>query len=414
MFFLRKLNSFHLWSFSFLWLSFLFLISLFADFIANDKPLYAQYKNKTYFPAFYDILYELGLYQWESDLINKDWKKLNLQASLWAPIPFSPEQLDMENSPASPPFSTLKIQEKKYYHYLGTDELGRDIASGLVYGTRYAIIISFSATFLATLFGVFMGAIAGFWGDYDFKLSRYSLLILFTIGFWAFFICFYVNSYALSDALSKSFYYFLWEFVKNFFLFVLIIFIFHKLFSFIKTRFSYWSHEVSIPLDILISRLIEIKLSIPILLLIIILTAIAKPSLLLLISIIAFGQWTTFARLIRAEILKIKNLDYVLAAKNQGFSQFQILIQQVIPNALPPIWVSISFAIATAILVESALSFLGLGVNYTSWGTLLKSGRNNLDAWWLIVFPGLMIFFTIFALNKLSEFLRKYFNPKKL
>ncbi len=414
MFFVKKLTFFNPLSFSFIWLCFLIFLTLFANFIANDKPLYAQYHKKSYYPAFYDILYNLKLYQWDNELINKDWKKLELENDIWAFIPFSAEQLDMENSPASPPFSVLKIKEKKFYHYLGTDELGRDIASGLIYGTRYAMIISFLATFLATIFGVLMGSIAGFWGDYDFKISRYSLFIFLTIGFWAFFMSFYARSYTLTDALSQNFYLFLWEILKSILLCFSIILLFWKLFSFLRNRFSFFAHQIAIPLDIIISRLIEIKLSIPVFLLVIIITAIAKPSLLLLVSIIAFGQWTIFARLIRAEILKIKNLDYVFSAKNQGFSSFNILIKHVIPNALPPIWVSISFAIAAAILIESALSFLGLGVNYISWGSLLKSGRSDLNAWWLIVFPGLMIFFTIFALNNLSDQLRKKLNPKNL
>jgi peptide/nickel transport system permease protein len=159
---------------------------------------------------------------------------------------------------------------------------------------------------------------------------------------------------------------------------------------------------------------IEIKLSIPMLLIIIILTAIAKPSIFLLIGIIAFGQWTLFARLIRAEILKIKNLEYISVTKIQGLPSLKILLRHVLPNAMPPIWVSISFAVASAILVESALSFLGISSSHVSWGSLLKSGRNDLNAWWLVLFPGSMIFFTIFALNQFNENLRKILNPKKL
>ncbi len=402
------------WNFYILWLLFLIFLTLFANFIANDKPLFARYKNQIYFPALYEILYQVGLYQWENDLMNKDWKMLPLESVLWALIPFSPEQLDMQNAPASPPLSVLKIKNQNFYHFLGTDELGRDIASGLVYGSRYAVLIGTTSTFLATLLGVFLGSIAGFWGDHDFKISRYSLLIFVLIGFWAFFIAFYARSYLLGQALSQNFYRFLWEGLSSIVLFGLIVYIFWRLFSFLKSFIPLLQKKISIPLDIMISRFIEIKLSIPMLLLIIILTAIAKPNLGLLVAIIAFIQWTLFARLIRAEILKIKYLDYKNVVKIQGLSDIQILIRHVIPNALPPIWVSISFAIAAAILMESTLSFLGLGMNYVSWGALLKSGRSDLNAWWLITFPGMMIFFTIFSLNKLSNSLRAYFNPKKL
>lgn len=414
MYFFKNIKLKRVVNFSILWIFFLIFLTFFANFIANDKPLYAKYNSQTYFPVIYDIFYQWGFYQWDSELINKDWKKLPLENTLWTMIPFSPEQLDMENSPASPPFSSLKVNNQTFYHYLGTDELGRDIASGLIYGTRYAMIISLLATLIATSLGILIGSIAGFWGDYDFQLSRYTIVILMTVGFWAFFINFYSRSYVLIDALSQNFYYFLWEFLISLLGFIFITGLVWRLFAFLKKKYSYLSQKLAIPLDLIILRLIEVKLSIPILLLIIILTSFAKPNLLLLIFIIAFSQWTVFARLIRAEILKIKNLDYISAVKVQGLSPLKILVYHVIPNAMPPIWVSISFAIASAILIESALSFLGLGVSHVSWGSLLKSGRNDLNAWWLMVFPGLMIFFTIFALNNFSEYLRRKLNPKKL
>ncbi len=410
--FIRRLRILRSWNYSIIWVFFLMGLTIFGNFIANEKPIYANYKNQTYYPVLYDILYQMGLYRWDSELINKDWKQLPLESSLWALIPFSPTQLDMQNAPAGPPFSVLEINGQKFYHYLGTDELGRDIASGLVYGARYAIIIGLASTFIATVFGILIGSIAGFWGDHDFRISIYSLFILLTVGFWAFFMSFYSRSYIFADALSQSFFLFLRELFTSLLIFVGTTYCIWKLFLGLKYKFAFFQKYFSIPLDILISRLIEIKLSIPMLLLVIILTSIAKPSLLLLISIIAFGQWTIFARLIRAEILKIKNLDYVAAAKIQGFSYPKILLYHVIPNAFPPIWVSISFAIATAILVESALSFLGLGSNHISWGSILKSGRNNLNAWWLVLFPGFMIFFTILSFNNISQLLQKKFNPK--
>jgi ABC-type microcin C transport system permease subunit YejE len=174
---LRKWKSLF-YSFSFTWIAFLLLISIFANFIANEKPLFAQYKQQTYFPVIYDILSDFGWYQWDSELANKDWKTLDLEASWWAPIPFSPEQLDLDNAPAKPPFAVLTVKNKKFYHYLGTDELGRDIASGLIYGARYAIIIGVSATFLAALFGILSGAIT----TLKFLVIRFSFCCLLDYG----------------------------------------------------------------------------------------------------------------------------------------------------------------------------------------------------------------------------------------
>ena len=118
-------------------------------------------------------------------------------------------------------------------------------------------------------------------------------------------------------------------------------------------------------------------------------------------------------RLTRAEFLKLKALDYVTAARACGASHLRIIFRHILPNALAPVLVPITFGIASAILVENALRFLGLGdVSGASWGTLLNEGRQNLSMWWLIVFPGTAIFLTVMAYNLIGEGLQEATDPR--
>ena len=169
-----------------------------------------------------------------------------------------------------------------------------------------------------------------------------------------------------------------------------------------------------IPSDMLLSRLIEIVVSLPLFILILAIAAISRPSLINLMIIIGFTNWTGIARLTRAEMLRIRHLEFIQSAEALGYSNFRIIFRHALPNAIAPALVSISFGIANAILIESALSFIGLGVppDITTWGSLLNAGRSNFNAWWLVVFPGLFIFITVTVYNLIGEGLRDALDPK--
>ena len=156
------------------------------------------------------------------------------------------------------------------------------------------------------------------------------------------------------------------------------------------------------------SRTIEVFISIPRLILIISFAAIARPSFMNIILIIGFTSWTEIARFIRAELLRIRNSEYVDTARAMGFSNFRIILKHALPNALAPATVAIVFGVASAILIESGLSFLGIGVplDAVTWGTLLFAGKENFEAWWLVIFPGLAIFITVTAFNLVGDGLR--------
>jgi peptide/nickel transport system permease protein len=131
--------------------------------------------------------------------------------------------------------------------------------------------------------------------------------------------------------------------------------------------------------------------------------------------IIGLIGWTSIARFIRAELLRIRNLSYIEAARAMGFSEFQILLKHAIPNALGPVLITLAFGIASAILLESTLSFLNIGVSDedVSWGKLLSYARQREEAWWLAVFPGLAIFITVTIFNLIGEGLSDAFENRE-
>jgi peptide/nickel transport system permease protein len=167
--------------------------------------------------------------------------------------------------------------------------------------------------------------------------------------------------------------------------------------------------------DHLISRIIEILLTIPTFFLIISIIAFLPPSIYNIMAVIGLTGWTGVARFVRAEFLKLKGLDFILASRALGASHARIIFLHMLPNAMAPVLVSAVFGIAGAILTESSLSFLGFGVPppTPSWGDILSQSREYIEfAWWLTTFPGTAIFLSITAYNLVGEGLRDAMDPK--
>lgn len=167
--------------------------------------------------------------------------------------------------------------------------------------------------------------------------------------------------------------------------------------------------------DDVIMRIIEIVICFPTFFLIITIIAIVPPSIFWVMAAIALVQWTTVARLVRAEFLRLRKNDFVMSARALGASRPRIIFRHILPNALSPVLVSATFGIAGAILTESALSFLGLGVppDVATWGSMLKNGREGLpETWWLALIPGLAIFVTVTSYNLFGEALRDALDPR--
>ena len=301
----------------------LLIVAVFADFLANDKPHYMRYQGSDYFPIFRSYLVKLGVRQWPPELLNVDFKELDSQRSIFPPIPYRPNEIDLAVPFANP------SQE----HWLGTDKLGRDVMAGIIHGSRVSLSVGFVAVGISLVIGVILGALAGFFGSW---------------------------------------------------------------------------------VDLLISRLFELMLAIPTFFLLITIAAVLPPSIFLTMAIIGLTSWVGIARFTRNEFLKIRNLDYVTAAIALGVSSRRVMSRHILPNALAPVMVSVVLGIAAAILVESSLSFLGIGVpaDLVTWGSILNEARSNTFAWWLAVFPGLAIFITVLAYYLVGEGLRDALDPR--
>jgi peptide/nickel transport system permease protein len=168
-------------------------------------------------------------------------------------------------------------------------------------------------------------------------------------------------------------------------------------------------------IDIVISRLIEIVMCFPTFFLILAIIAFIEPSIYKIMIVIGITSWTGIARLVRGEFFKLRDQDFVTSARALGVSTPGIIFKHILPNALSPVLVSITFGIASSIMVESSLSFLGFGVQppTASWGQILSQSRDYMDiAWWLMAFPGFAIFLTITAFNLVGDGMRDAIDPR--
>lgn len=247
--------------------------------------------------------------------------------SLAAPLatPFSPDTIDAWHV-LLPPSAN---------HWFGTDELGRDVFTRVVYGARVSLKVGFVAVGIAVVIGTVIGLFAGFYGGW---------------------------------------------------------------------------------IDSVLMRMVDIMLCFPTFFLILAVIAMLEPSIWYIMVIIGLTGWMGVARLVRAEVLSLKSRDFILAARVLGASDLRIIFRHILPNALSPVLVSATLGVAGAILTESALSFLGIGVQppTPSWGNILTSGKDYIEfAWWLSLFPGVAILVTVLSYNLVGEGIRDALDPRR-
>lgn len=169
-------------------------------------------------------------------------------------------------------------------------------------------------------------------------------------------------------------------------------------------------------IDRILMRIVDIQLALPLLLLALLVIAVLGPSVLNVVVVLALTGWIPFARVTRGQVLSLKERDFILSARVIGTSPFDIMVRNILPNVVSPILVVATLEFARIILLESALGFLGLGVQppAPSWGRMLSEGRGYMsDAWWVAAFPGLAISISVMAANFFGDFLRDYFDPKR-
>jgi peptide/nickel transport system permease protein len=219
-------------------------------------------------------------------------------------------------------------------HVLGTDHLGRDVLSRLVYGARVALVVGITTVLVSGLAGLAIGLVAGYFGG------------------WA---------------------------------------------------------------DTTFMRLLDIQLSMPFMLLALTIIGILGPSLQNIVIVLALTGWVVYARVVRAEILSLRTREFVAACRSLGGSDTRIILRHLLPNVRSSVIVVSTVEVARMMLLESALSFLGLGVRppTPSWGAMLADGRIYLaSAWWLATFPGLAISFTVLAINVMGDWLREFLDAE--
>jgi peptide/nickel transport system permease protein len=251
---------------------------------------------------------------------------LLLLISFLAPwlAPYDPGQIDLKNVLTSPSMR----------HLFGTDQLGRDVLSRMIWGARISLKVGFVATGVAIIIGTILGAVAGYYGGW---------------------------------------------------------------------------------VDSVIMRFVDIMLCFPTFFLILAVIAFLEPSIWNIMIIIGLTGWMAVTRLVRADFISLRERDFVQAARAIGAGDLRIIFLHILPNAMASILVAATLGIAGAILTESALSFLGIGVQppTPSWGNILTAGKDNIDiAWWLSLYPGLAILITVVGYNLLGEGIRDSLDPR--
>ncbi len=375
-------------------------LALFADFLANDKPLFCQINGKIYFPVVQSYLVQLAWSHWDDPFTTEEWSEQKY-TRVWYPlIPYSNTSIDHHNLSSTSPLEEQNVVSWRFRHWLGTDGVGHDVAAALVHGTRTALSAGMVAMLVASLIGIFLGALAGYFGDDGLYLSRIQVvfnLLAFPIGIFYGFGTPHYPADAPLGVLGVSLG-LLWLLGIQFLANILAI---------AFGRIPWLGKKMRIPIDSLINRLIEVFDSVPTLLLILSMAAIlARPNILYAMAIIGLISWTGIARLLRAEMLKIRQLQYIEAAQALGYSRWRIIFRHALPNALPPVLIAIAFGMASAILIEASLSVLGIGVaaDTVTWGSLLRQISTTYHPeWWLAIFPGLAIFFSVLLFNYLGD-----------
>ena len=303
--------------------------------------------------------------------------------------------------PLSPPKTdTLRPEELPALgiYLLGTDDLGRDVFARMLQGAWVSLTVGFVAVGIAEGIGIFLGGIAGYYGRRYIQLSH--------ILFWLLLVCaaaivFTAAKAAITLIITAA---------------VGLIFK-NRYFNRMATPPAYlkWMAWPTMQVDTLIMRAVDIMLCFPSFFLILTVVALLPPSIYNIMIIIGLTSWMGTTRFVRAEFLSLREQDFVAAARALGISDARIIFRHIMPNAVAPVLVSATLGIASAMLTEAGLSFLGFGVPppHATWGNILSDGKAFIfDAPWLTFAPGLVILVVVLAFNLFGEGMRDILNPK--
>lgn len=394
-------------------------MAIFRDILTNGRPLMCTIQGQTYFPGLRVMAegpeYLRGhaiLGKFEQETPYESWKDVARfdAPPIYAPIPFSPGEYSTRNlSGLLAPGSIQPGLSSRFRHILGTDNDGRDVAATLISGSRVALLTGSVAMLMALLIGLTLGTIAGYFGDNRLMFRR-GTLWLTIIGLpVAYFYAFITRQYLFETTQTTTVW---WESIAIFTGLLMIFFCA----GWVVSKIPYFSKPVVVPADIIIMRGAELFNAMPKLVVIISLSVLLQrqnDSIWLLILLIGAMSWTGVARFIRAELLKVRELDYVQAARGLGLKEWQTLFKHALPNAMRPVWVALAFGVAGAVTLEATLSFLGFGgesLKGISWGSLLameNAQANPILSWWVMLPAGLFICFTVLAFNSIGEYMNE-------
>ncbi len=310
---------------------FMMLVAYSSPLLASSQPIVCRYQGRLYFPAVVELLQSRGSGpHWINKARPFNLPEFNAKKSLdpngfaiWPLIPY--DEYEQTTDFLSPPSSE---------HWLGTDDLGRDVLARMIHGAVVSVKVGFVSMGIAAFIGIIVGGTAGYWGGW---------------------------------------------------------------------------------IDIVISRIIEIVICFPVFFLILAIMVWLEPSIMNVMIVIGLTRWTSIARYARGEFIRIKSQDYVVAAQALGVGHARIMFRHILPNSLAPVLVSITFGIASAILVEAGLSWLGFGVQAPapSWGNILRTAYDSLRvAPYLVYPPCVAIFLAVLAYNLVGDALRDAIDPR--
>ena len=306
-------------------------IAFFSPVLANRQPVMCKYQGQLYFPALVELVQNIPFSSYivkkspPFSRANYDAKsdQISIDFAIWPLIPYNPRDT-----------SSNTLQPPSRGHWLGTDQNGRDVMARMIYGTIVSMQVGIISMGIATLIGVFFGALAGYSGG--------------------------------------------------------------------------WT-------DIIISRFVEIIQCFPTFFLILAILAWLEPSIFNVMIVIGFTSWTSIARYTRGEFIRLQNMEYVLATRALGCGALRIMFKHILPNAVAPVLVTVTFGIASAILSEAGLSWLGFGVQQPdpSWGNILRDAYDHLrSAPHLVYPPCIAIFIAVLCYNLIGDALRDAVDPR--
>lgn len=364
------------------------IIAIVGPWLANEKPFYCKLDGENYFPIFSSTS-EAGLSAQHPAFAPVDWQTTAFESILRAPIPYSHYSIDLKTGANKSPFDAQPVSTRMR-HWLGTDALGRDVLAGMIRGCRVSLLIGLGSMVLALLIGVLFGSIGGYWGNKGKRISWQQILCTGLL-FAGLLIVFYLPISTMQQLL---------------FSFLLLLTGLIVIWKVGKTG----KKNISLPLDQMIMGVISIIDGFPGMFIIIILVSILPfKGWLVILLVIALLRWPAMARYMRAEVFRMRELHYIQAAQIINLPSLTILTRHIIPYAFRPVMISFIFGVATAILAESTLSYLGIGLppEQMNWGRLLAQSRSHFDSWWLVVFPGCAIFFTLLSLYVIGNAVQK-------